>query len=116
MPCSKNSFNNLSLETNSNIDMNTHNHTHRIWRGIPITTVLALSAAIVQAHPGHLLSEASPAHLVTSPDHFLVLVISGVLLIAGARLVQRTWVRRALQCTAAMAFLGAAMIWGSHLM
>ena len=96
--------------------MNTYNPTRRVWRGISSASILALSAVFTQAHPGHALSDATPTHLVASPDHFLVLVITGVLLVFGARLAQRTWVRRTLQSTGVVELIGAATVWGSHLM
>lgn len=96
--------------------MNTYPQPRRANRSLATAILLALSAVIVQAHPGHALSDASPTHLITSPDHFLVLVITGVLLVFGARLIHRTWVRRTLQSTGAAALVGAAMIWGLHVM
>ena len=95
--------------------MNTHKHLRRAWRGISTATLLVLGAVAAQAHPGHSLTEATPAHLFTSADHLLVLAVSGLLLICGARLVQRTWPRRILQGTGVLALAGAAVVWGSQL-
>ena len=72
-------------------------------------TALALTA---QAHPGHDLRDATPQHLLTSPDHLAVLALGGVALWLTGRFAQRQLPRRILQGTGVAAILTAAVIWG----
>jgi hypothetical protein len=65
-----------------------------------------------QAHPGHNLSDASPQHLLTSPDHLAVLAFGGIALWLAGRFVQRQLPRRLLQGAGLAAILSAAVIWG----
>ncbi len=64
------------------------------------------------AHPGHSLTEASPAHLLTSPDHLLVLLLLAGALGVAAQFVHRRLPRRLLQFGAVVAVLGAAALCG----
>jgi len=94
--------------------MNTNNLIHRACRGLSIATIMALGITVAQAHPGHGVSDVSATHLLTSPDHFLVLATSGVLLVFGARLVQRRLPRRLLQGAGVVTLAGAAVIWSLY--
>ena len=71
--------------------------------------LLAISAS---AHPGHDLRDATPQHLLTSPDHLSVLALGGVALWFAGRFVQRQLPRRLLQGAGLAAVLTAALIWG----
>jgi peptidoglycan/LPS O-acetylase OafA/YrhL len=71
--------------------------------------LLAISAF---AHPGHDLRDATPQHLLTSPDHLAVLALGGVALWFAGRFVQRQLPRRLLQGAGLAAVLTAALIWG----
>jgi hypothetical protein len=71
--------------------------------------ILALTA---QAHPGHDLLDATPRHLLTSPDHLAVLTAGGVALWIAGRFVQRQLPRRLLQGVGLAAILVAAVVWG----
>ena len=73
--------------------------------------LLAL-AFTAQAHPGHDLRDATPQHLLTSPDHLAVLALGGVALWFAGRLAQRQMPRRILQCTGVVALLTSAVLWG----
>ena len=77
-----------------------------------ITSSLTALALTAQAHPGHDLRNATPQHLLTSPDHLAVLALCGVALWFAGRLAQRQMPRRILQCTGVFAILTAAVIWG----
>ena len=71
-------------------------------KGIWSAAWLSLMALPVAAHPGHGLTEASAAHVFTSPDHCLVLVGIALVLGLSARLVRRSKVRRWMQLGAAL--------------
>jgi hypothetical protein len=71
-----------------------------------------LSALSASAHPGHALREATPQHLLTSPDHLAVLALSGGVLWFAGRFMQRRMPRRLLQGAGLVAVLTAAMVWG----
>ncbi|HXJ59879.1 MAG TPA: hypothetical protein VNU68_24820 [Verrucomicrobiae bacterium] len=71
-----------------------------------------LSAISASAHPGHSLSDATPGHLLSSPDHLAVLALGGVALWFAGRFVQRQLPRRLLQGAGMAAVLTAALIWG----
>jgi len=75
---------------------------------------LWLSNAVVQAHPGHGLTDVNPTHLVTSPDHVAILLFSATLLFLGGRAVQQRWRRRLLQSAGMLALAGAGIVWGLH--
>lgn len=71
-----------------------------------------LSAISASAHPGHDLRDATPQHLLISPDHLAVLALGGVALWFVGRFVQRQLPRRLLQRAGLAAVLAAALIWG----
>jgi hypothetical protein len=83
-------------------------------RGLSALTLLVASALPVHAHPGHSLLDATATHALTSPYHLAVLVLSGVTLFFGARLVQRQRPRRLLQAAGVIAVVSAGVIWASH--
>ena len=73
---------------------------------------LVASTLPAAAHPGHSLHDASPAHLLTSPDHLLVLIASGIAMLTLARLIPSRWLRRAVSGAGTVALLSAAVLWG----
>jgi hypothetical protein len=77
-----------------------------------VSSALLAVTHTTQAHPGHNLRDASPQHLLTSPDHLAVLALGGVALWLAGRFVQRQLPRRLLQGAGLAAILGAAVIWG----
>ena len=91
--------------------MNTSRH------GLKLLAIATLGilwgGSVAQAHPGHSLFGATPIHLLTSPDHFLVLAMTGTLLLFGAKFVQRRLPRRLVQGAGVFALGGAAVVWGS---
>ncbi len=76
------------------------------------TALLALATGLAQAHPGHALHDASPTHLLTSPDHLAVLALGGAAVWFGARWVERRLPRRSLQVLGIVAVTTAAVLWG----
>ena len=50
-----------------------------------------------QAHPGHDFLESSPSHLLTSPDHLLVLAVIGVVLFLVGGIIERRLPRHILR-------------------
>ena len=79
---------------------------------LPLAVGYLLPAISASAHPGHSLNEATPGHLLTSPDHLTVLALGGVALWFAGRFVQRQLPRRLLQGAGVAAILTAAAIWG----
>lgn len=84
-------------------------HARRLAAGF-----LALLAGVplANAHPGHSFSEATAAHLLTSPGHLAVLVLVGAAMFLGAQFVQRRLPRRALQAAGCLAFLSGVILFG----
>ena len=77
-----------------------------------VSSSLLSIALTAQSHPGHHLSDASPQHLITSPDHLAVLALGGIALWIAGRFVRRQLPRRLLQGAGLAAILSAAVIWG----
>jgi len=75
---------------------------------VAILTV-AFSSLLAQAHPGHNLTDATPAHLLASPDHLLTLALLGAGLLFSAALVKRVVARRAMQIGGAAALMVSAV-------
>ncbi len=73
---------------------------------------LFAGAPLAGAHPGHSLTDATVAHLVTSPGHLVVLVLLGAVMFLGAQLVQQRLPRRALQAAGCLAFFGGVILFG----
>ena len=75
---------------------------------------LALLAGVplAGAHPGHSLTDATVAHLVTSPGHLVVLVLLGAVMFLGAQFVRQRLLRRALQAAGCLAFVGGVILGG----
>jgi hypothetical protein len=71
-------------------------------------------AFAAQAHPGHDLRDASPEHLLTSPDHLAVLALGGAALWLAGWGVPRPLPRRFLQAAGLVAACSAALIWGAR--
>jgi|ERR1041384_1282734 hypothetical protein len=67
---------------------------------------------LANAHPGHSLTGASPAHLLASPDHLAVLLLLGAAMCLGAQFVHQHRLRRALQFAGSVAALGALICFG----
>jgi hypothetical protein len=70
-----------------------------------------LSAIAASAHPGHDLRDATPQHLLTSPDHLVVLALGGAALWLAGRFVQRQLPRCLLQGAGFAALLASAVLW-----
>ncbi|MBI5774111.1 MAG: hypothetical protein HZA89_10260 [Verrucomicrobia bacterium] len=79
----------------------------RTQRLVAVFLALFVCAPLADAHPGHSLSEATPAHLLTSPDHLAALVLIGAAMCLWAQLVNRRLPRRALQFAGSIAILSA---------
>ena len=77
-----------------------------------VSSSLLAIALTAQAHPGHDLRDASPQHLLTSPDHLALLALGGGALWLAGRFAQRQLPRRLLQGAGVAAMLSAAVIWG----
>jgi hypothetical protein len=77
-----------------------------------VSSSLLAFALTSQAHPGHDLRDASPQHLLTSPDHLALLALGGVALWLAGRFVQRQLARRLLQGAGLAAVVTAAVVWG----
>ncbi len=71
----------------------------------------ALTNLPANAHPGHRLTEAGPAHLFTSPDHLLMLVGVAVAIAIGAHWVRQPKVRRTMQIGAVVTSGVALALW-----
>jgi hypothetical protein len=77
-----------------------------------LTALLSLFASgLAQAHPGHSWSDASPAHLLTSPYHLVLLAWGGATIFFAARWVERRAGRRLLQGLGVAALTTAAVLW-----
>ncbi|MGV3773462.1 MAG: hypothetical protein ACO1QB_11210 [Verrucomicrobiales bacterium] len=63
------------------------------------------------AHPGHELLEHGPRHTLTSPDHLLVVAVSGMLLVGCGIVAKKQSVRRALVASGSLALAAAALLW-----
>ena len=74
--------------------------------------VLLAGVPLANAHPGHSFSEATAAHLVSSPGHLVVLVLLGAMLFLGAQVVQQRVPRRAFQAVGCLAFFGGVILFG----
>jgi len=81
-------------------------------RSALLVAALALATGLAQAHPGHPLHDASPSHLLTSPDHLAVLALGGAAVWFGARWIERRFPRRVLQILGVAAVTTAAVLWG----
>lgn len=79
-----------------------------------MAAVMALSGGIVpaSAHPGHSLSEVSPSHWVTSPDHASLLLGAGIVLWLVTRTLRDARSRRWTWVLAVALVCGAGMQWG----
>lgn len=77
-----------------------------------LSSSLLANALTAQAHPGHDLRDASPQHLLTSPDHLALLALGGFALWLAGRFVQRQLPRRLLQGAGLAAMLSAVVVWG----
>jgi hypothetical protein len=78
---------------------------------------VAMSAVVLWttsagAHPGHALTDAPAAHLLTSPYHLLMLSLLGGTFWLAALTVTRRVPRRVLQVCGTTAWVGAAVLWG----
>jgi peptidoglycan/LPS O-acetylase OafA/YrhL len=91
--------------------MNNSRHSLKL---LAVATLGILSGgSVAEAHPGHSLFDATPMHLLTSPDHFLVLAMAGTVLLFGAKFIQRRLPRRLIQGAGVVALAGAAVVWSS---
>ena len=78
-----------------------------------IVATCTLSTGSVQAHPGHGLEEGGVTHMLTSPYHLSVLLLTGLSLLVTARFVQEKLPRRTLQVCGTLALLVAGVLWGT---
>ncbi len=67
--------------------------------------------ATAQAHPGHSLAEASPGHLLSSPDHIALLALAAFLPVYIARQIPHPVARRWLDATGVVVALATAAMW-----
>jgi len=74
--------------------------------------IALLSVVTLEAHPGHSLYQASPAHLCSSPDHLIVLALAGAALLLAACFVRRTWRRRVMKSVAVAAIVLSVVLCG----
>lgn len=88
-----------------------HSVFHRLANALP---GLLLCPPLAHAHPGHSLTEAPTAHLLTSPDHLAVLVLVGAAMCLWAQFVRRRLPRRALQFAGSLAILSALIVFGKR--
>ena len=77
-----------------------------------VSSWLLALALTAEAHPGHDIRDASPQHLLTSPDHLAVLALGGAALWFAGRFVQRQLPRQLLQGSGLAAVLAAGVLWG----
>ena len=85
---------------------------HPSFRKISLAIALFGSALTASAHPGHAWTDASISHLVTSPDHLLLLALGGALVSVAGRFVQSRLSRWTLHGLGALALLGAILLLG----
>ncbi|MBI3879001.1 MAG: hypothetical protein HY301_02930 [Verrucomicrobia bacterium] len=71
-------------------------------------------APLAHAHPGHSLTEATPLHLLTSPDHLAMLALLGGGLCVAAQFVRRPLPRRAMQFAGALGVIAAAALFAAR--
>jgi len=81
-------------------------------RLVVLVLTLFTLAPLTNAHPGHSLIEAAPAHLLTSPDHLVVLTFLGLFSCLIARFVRARLLRQLLQVSGAFSTLTAVVLWG----
>jgi hypothetical protein len=62
-----------------------------------LTTPIPTCATIASAHPGHPLGEADFSHLISSPDHAILLVGVGCLLYLAGGFISQKRIRNSLQ-------------------
>ena len=77
-----------------------------------LTCLLTFSGLSLLAHPGHPLNEAGLSHLLTSPNHLVVLALAGGAMSIASHFVQRRLPRRVLQGCGAFALASAIVILG----
>jgi peptidoglycan/LPS O-acetylase OafA/YrhL len=80
---------------------------HRFTVAALGSLALALPAA---AHPGHSVSSASTAHLLTSPDHIVAPLAAGMAFILVSLFIAERIPRRSLQTLGAVAAVGGALL------
>lgn len=93
----------------------------RVSRFVPACFLAATSAGwfafapVASAHPGHAITDASAAHVLSSPDHLAVLLLFAGLMATGAQFIHRRLPRRLLQSGAVATVVSAAALWGMRL-
>ena len=71
---------------------------------------LPCTAPFASAHPGHGLDAYGPVHLITSPYHVGLLVLTAAALWCSARFVKRRMPRRVLQACSLVAWIAAGAL------
>ena len=84
----------------------------RLW--LLAVAVSAVVPQVAQAHPGHGLTDKGVLHLLSSPDHLLVLVLAGAFAGLASRFVHQRLVKRILQSAGLATLFGAAILWSSR--
>ena len=80
----------------------------RFWCGVML---LVLSATtLVQAHPGHDLSESSVSHVVSSPYHLLCLGLLGGFCLVAAKFTANAMRRKALVTVGCCLIAGGVLL------
>ncbi|HEY6170100.1 MAG TPA: hypothetical protein VI454_18850 [Verrucomicrobiae bacterium] len=78
---------------------------------ITCATGIGLAMALpASAHPGRSLTEASRAHLLTSPSHLVALFAAGLAFILMAQFIRQRFPRRSLQILGAAAAASAILL------
>lgn len=84
-----------------------------------LRAVTLLAASFCQgsafAHPGHSLNDASLLHIVSQPDHVLLLAVSAVVLWVSGAFLQRRWMRTLANGVAAVSLVLAGTLMGVRL-
>ena len=62
-----------------------------------LATPIPTCATIASAHPGHALGDAHLSHLISSPDHAILLVGVGCLLYLAGGFISQKRIRNSLQ-------------------
>lgn len=83
-----------------------------VLRRVACLGIFAAGLLPAGAHPGHSLTEVAPSHWVTSPDHAVVLVGSGIALWLGTRALREGRSRRWAEVMAVALICGAGVQWG----
>jgi len=73
---------------------------------------LVLLAPSAPAHPGHSLSGSGAGHLLTSPDHLVLLALLGAALWFGGRFIGSKLPRLSMQGLGVLTIIAAGVLFG----